>query len=142
MRSRKGFTLVELLIVIIIISIIATIAIPKFADSGTRAKEARLKLYLQMLRTSTDRFHADTGLWPISSDLINGTVPTNGYDETGTLVGMPAGVYFGPYLNKNGITVAIPGVGLGYGVGGAFPVGSWRLTGIATASDGTLFSSW
>ena len=142
MRSRRAFTLVELLIVVIITSIIATIAIPKFADSGNRAREARLKLYLQMLRSSTERFHADTGLWPQSSDLINGTVPTQAYDDTGTLVSMPAGVYFGPYIDKNGIRIGITGVSLGYGIGGAYPVGSWRLTGSVTASDGSLISSW
>ena len=134
--------MVELLIVVIITSVIATIAIPKFADSSIRAKEARLKLYLKMLRSSTERFHADTGLWPVSTDLINGTTPTQGYTDQGLLVAMPPGVYNGPYLDKNGTVVGISGVTLIYSLGGAYPVGNWRLTGLNGASDGTSFSSW
>ena len=41
--SRRGFTLVELLIVIIILAVIAAIAIPKFNNSSRMAKEAALK---------------------------------------------------------------------------------------------------
>jgi prepilin-type N-terminal cleavage/methylation domain-containing protein len=142
MRTKRGFTLVELLIVIIIISVMATIAIPKFADSNTRAKEASLKAYLYSLRTATERFHADTGLWPLSADIINGTTPSKGLNEVGTKVVMPDGVYFGPYFAENGSTIGIPGVTLTYGSGGPIPIGSWKLTGTAVASDGTLFSSW
>ena len=142
MKSKRGFTLVELLLVVIIMSVVATIAIPTFADSGRRAREARLRAYLRILREATNRFRADTTLWPQSSDLLNGTVPTQGYDDTGTLKDIPAGTYFGPYLDKSQMRIEIAGVGLGYGIGAPYQVGSWRLTGAGTAEDGTPFGSW
>ena len=132
----------ELLIVIIITAVIATMAIPKFADSALRAREARLKSYLRMLREATNRFHADTTLWPKSADIINGTTPTQGYNEAGVLKTIPTGTYFGPYLDKNGFKVEIPGVALGYGIGAPYQVGSWRITGLARSSDGNLYSNW
>ena len=139
---KRAFTLVELLIVVIIISVISTIAIPKFANSALRAREARLKTYLRMLRDASLRFHADTTLWPKSADLLTGATPTQGYDDSGTLKSIPSGTYFGPYMNLNGMSIEIAGVGLGYGTGAPYQVGSWRLTGTGRAMDGTLYSSW
>jgi prepilin-type N-terminal cleavage/methylation domain-containing protein len=141
MRSRRGFTLVELLIVVIITSVLATIAIPKFADSNIRAKESRLKLFLKTVRDATERFHNDVGLWPQSSDLLNGVVPTQGYDDAGTLKSVAAGVYNGPYFDVEKFRVGIPGVSYTYNVGPP-GVGTWRLTGTAIATDGTSYSSW
>ncbi|MCL6624610.1 MAG: prepilin-type N-terminal cleavage/methylation domain-containing protein, partial [Fimbriimonadales bacterium] len=61
---KKGFTLVELLIVIIIIAILAAIVVPKFADSGLRSKEAALKSNLKLLRNAVELFKADTAACP------------------------------------------------------------------------------
>lgn len=142
MRSKRGFTLVELLIVVIIISVLATIAIPKFADSTVRAKESKLKLFLYSVRNATERFHNDVGLWPQSGDILNGITPTQGFDDTGTLKAISSGVYNGPYFDKESFRVGIAGVSFAYGTGTPYVVGSWRLTGVATATDGTLYSSW
>lgn len=144
MRSKQAFTLVELLIVIIITAVLATIAIPKFANSALRAKEARLKSYLRMLREATNRYKADTTLWPQSGDLLNGTTPTQGIDDSRALKNIPAGSYFGPYIDLRGMQLEIPGVGLAYSGTGAsaYPVGTWRLTGAGTALDGTMYATW
>ena len=142
MRSKRAFTLVELLIVAIIIAVLMTIAIPKFADSNLRAKESRVKLFLYTLRNATERFHNDVGLWPQSADLLSGSVPTQGYDDTGTLKNIQAGTYNGPYIDREAFRIGIPGVSYAYGIGAPYTVGSWRLTGSAVASDGTLYSTW
>jgi general secretion pathway protein G len=55
-RARFGFTLVELLIVIVILAVLAAIAIPKFMDSGTRSKESSLKSNLKLVRTALELF--------------------------------------------------------------------------------------
>lgn len=143
MRSkRRAFTLVELLIVIIVTAVLATMAIPKFADSALRAREARLKMYLRILRDASNRFHADTTLWPKSADLLNGTTPTQGYDDSGNLKNIPPGTYQGPYMNLNNMKIEITGVALGYGTGAPYQVGSWRITGSNRSQDGSLYSTW
>ena len=59
-HSRKGFTLVELLIVVVIIGILATIAIPKFANTKSKAYTAAMKTDLRNLVSAEEAFHADS----------------------------------------------------------------------------------
>lgn len=64
--ARPGFTLIELLIVMAIVALLLSLAVPRYFDSLDRAKEAALKTDLRILRDAIDKFHADTGQWPES----------------------------------------------------------------------------
>jgi prepilin-type N-terminal cleavage/methylation domain-containing protein len=58
-QNRRGFTLIEILIVIVIIGILAAIAIPKFANSKDRAVLASLKSDLRNLMTAQETYFGD-----------------------------------------------------------------------------------
>jgi len=58
---RRGFTLVELLVVMAIIATLLTIAVPRYFRSLQRSREAVLKQDLTTLRESIDKFYGDTG---------------------------------------------------------------------------------
>jgi general secretion pathway protein G len=62
----RGFTLVEMLAVIMIIMILAGIALPQFRVAIVRAREAALKEDLYRLRGAIDQYHADKGKYPSS----------------------------------------------------------------------------
>ena len=64
----EGFTLVELLVVLAIIAMLLTLAVPKYFVGIERAKEATLKHNLNTIRESIDKFYADTGHYPKTLD--------------------------------------------------------------------------
>jgi len=63
-RNARGFTLMELLIVITLIVVLAGIALASHATSVRRAKEAVLKENIFRLNDSLDQYYADKGTWP------------------------------------------------------------------------------
>ncbi len=68
---RRGFTLVELLVVLAIISLLLTIAIPRYFGSVEKSKEVALKENLQVLRSGLDKYYADKGEYPAAlADLV------------------------------------------------------------------------
>ena len=64
MRHPKGFTLVELLVVMAILGILVAIAVPQLQQAPIRAKEAALREDLFTFRTCLDQFYADKGHYP------------------------------------------------------------------------------
>ena len=56
MRARKGFTLVEILIVVVILGILAAIVIPQFTEASTEAKTSSLVTDLQSMRSQLELF--------------------------------------------------------------------------------------
>ena len=66
LKTRKGYTLIEMMIVISIISILATMAMPSFQRSLIRAKETNLRRTLFIMRDTIDQYYADHGRYPDS----------------------------------------------------------------------------
>lgn len=58
-NNQKGFTLIELMIVVAIIGILAAIAIPNFLNYQLKAKTAEAKTNLGAIRTSQETFNAE-----------------------------------------------------------------------------------
>jgi len=70
-RPRAGFTLIELLVVLAIISLLLTVALPRYFGSVEKSKEVVLKENLQVLRSGIDKFYADKGEYPPAlADLV------------------------------------------------------------------------
>ena len=67
-KKRHGFTLVELLVVLSILALLLTLAVPKYFTSIEKAKDATLKQDLNTLRESLDKYYADNGQYPKTLD--------------------------------------------------------------------------
>jgi general secretion pathway protein G len=62
--GSRGFTLIEMLVVMVVIALLLTIAVPRYMRTLERSKEAVLKQDLSSLRESIDKFYGDTGKYP------------------------------------------------------------------------------
>ena len=68
--NAKGFTLIELMIVVSIVGILATIAVPSYQSSVIKARETVLRQDLFTLRELLDHHRADKGKYPPSLDSL------------------------------------------------------------------------
>ena len=74
-KSRRGFTLLELVVVISVLGILWSIALPNYRASIVQAKEAVLRENLYRLRDLIDQYQSDKGHYPDSLE----TLVTEGY---------------------------------------------------------------
>jgi len=65
---HHGFTLVELLVVLAIIALLLTVALPRYFHSVTHAEESVLKQNLTLLRDAIDKHYGDLGKYPDKLD--------------------------------------------------------------------------
>jgi type II secretion system protein G len=62
-RNNKGFTLIELMIVVVIIGILAALAIPRFSKASDRAKEKEADGILKQIYTLQQTYYAQNGTY-------------------------------------------------------------------------------
>lgn len=64
MPGRRGFSLIELLVVMVLISLLLSIAVPAYFGHVERAKEAVLRQDLALMRDAIDKYVGDAGRYP------------------------------------------------------------------------------
>jgi general secretion pathway protein G len=70
-RAKQGFTLIELIVVMAIIAMLLTLAVPRYFHSVENSREAVLKQNLAQVRDALDKFYGDNGKYPDSlEDLV------------------------------------------------------------------------
>ena len=96
-RSKSGFTLVEILIVVVILGILAAIVIPQFSQASTEARESSVKSNLQMLRSQIELYKIQhlEALPTVANLVTQMTTVTdlNGGDWATTGIGSALGPY-------------------------------------------------
>lgn len=67
-KDEKGFTLIELIVVIAILGILAAIAVPRVTGSLNTAKENANNANLQIVQEAVERYNAENGSYPSKLD--------------------------------------------------------------------------
>ena len=102
MKAVKGFTLVEILIVVVILGILAAIVIPQFTSASTEAKESALVSDLQAVRSQIELYkihHNDNLPGTQGVDFVTAmTSKTNQDGVVDTSGGTDPTFRFGPYM--------------------------------------------
>ena len=103
-NSKKAFTIIELMVVITIIGILASLVAPKFMGKLETAKIKTTKAQLEMFATALDSFNLDTGRYPTDTEgltvLWTKTKDIRGYDGPYLPKSVEADAWGNPYIYK------------------------------------------
>jgi type IV pilus assembly protein PilA len=78
-KNKKGFTLIELMIVVAIVGILAAIAIPAYLDYTVKSKISEVTAAMDALSTSASEYHASAGFFPDNTGDYAAGLGVNGF---------------------------------------------------------------
>jgi general secretion pathway protein G len=130
-KPGKGFTLIELMVVMTIVALLIAIAVPRYFHSVDKARESTLRQDLNIMREAIDKFYGDHERYPrsleelVSQHYIRAVPPDpiTGSRETWVLIA--------PELNVNGVEASSDSA-----------VYDIRSGAPGTARDGTAYADW
>ncbi|RMG57021.1 MAG: type II secretion system protein GspG [Deltaproteobacteria bacterium] len=88
-RGTRGFTLIEILVVVVIIGLLAALVGPRLFSKLGKSKQAAAKLQIELLGQALDQFRLDTGRYPTTQEGLEALNTNPGIEK-----------WDGPYLKK------------------------------------------
>jgi prepilin-type N-terminal cleavage/methylation domain-containing protein len=103
-KKERGFTLIELMIVVAIIGILAAIAIPQFASYRVKAFNSAAKADLHSAQTTFEVFFNDNNKYPNAIGVATGKLSAKASGATTVTFNTSSDVYFSSKVGKNNAT--------------------------------------
>lgn len=88
--DHRGFTLIELMVVMVIIGLLAALVAPRLFPKLGKGKQAAAKAQIELLGQALDQYRLDTGSYPSTQEGLNALMVNPGQEK-----------WDGPYLKKN-----------------------------------------
>ncbi len=139
-RGQGGFTLIEILVVVVILGILASIIVPKIMKRPEEARRTKAKIDIKAIETALNLYLLDNGVYPSTEQGLDALVtkPTTGiipknWKEEGYLDKDPKDpwghpfVYLSPGLHKEFDLESYGSDGVDGGEGKDADVESWNL---------------
>ena len=99
--QKAGFTLIELMIVVVILGLLATIVMPRILDRPEQARRMKAKVDVRNIESTLALFKMDTGRFPTTSEGLEALVTDpgiKGYDEDAYLDKVPLDPWGNKYI--------------------------------------------
>ena len=123
LRNKKGFTMIELMIVAIIVAILAVVLIPLMTGNKLRAYATEAEAALGTVRTALRAFYAENNRFPTTAEIPAGSL------VEGNVPGIVADDLDGTYLSGACYTITTDATGSSYDV-----TCDWSLTTVASGA--------
>ena len=114
-KAYKGFTLIELGVLVVIIGVLASFGVPRFIKSVERSKAAEAFAYLAAVRDAQERYHAQQGIYSIDLSLVDIKAGTPKYFTVGTIAANADASGGDPLERTWSLTLTRTGASAGYG---------------------------
>jgi general secretion pathway protein G len=118
-RGQDGFTLIEIMVVILIIGLLALMVVPRLRGVADRAKRTKAQADIQELKQALDRYYLDNGSYPTTDQGLQalvsppsaGRLPSN-YEQGGYIEKLPNDPWGNQYFyQSDGSTYALKSFG-------------------------------
>lgn len=142
LAARRGFTLIEILVVVVILGVLAAIVIPQFSNASEKSRESALKQDCFRLRQQLElyKMHHNGNYPPLATFIEQMTLSSDKDGNTAAIGtdGYPYGPYM-PFMPKNPFTDTVP---LGDGAVGSSAWYYNQATGEIAPNDSVEHRSW
>lgn len=140
--NSRGFTLIELMVVIVILGILATLIVPRLMERPGQAKQVKAQIQIKSFETALKLYRLDNGDYPSTEQGLQalveapttGTIPKkypeNGYLEKGKVPKDPWGndyVYLSPGIRDKFDIISYGADGVEGGEGENMDINSWEI---------------
>ena len=141
-KNNRGFTLIELIVVIVILGVLAGLIVPKIMGRPEEARQLKAKLTIESLETSLRLFKLDNGAYPTTEQGLDALITApdtgtasnsyreGGYIEKGRMPKDPWGndfVYLSPGVQGEYDIISYGSDGVPGGEGKDLDINSWEI---------------
>ncbi|MBQ3653588.1 MAG: type II secretion system major pseudopilin GspG [Synergistaceae bacterium] len=108
MSHRSGFTLIEIMVVVVILGLLSALVVPNISSNVSEAQRTAARTQISQIEQALEKYHMDNGFYPSTAQGLDAlvTAPTTSpvprrYAEGGYMKKVPEDSWGNPYVYRN-----------------------------------------